>query len=121
MCADGHKKRLFMRRYASALGRLSEWTVSGICAIIPSMHYRMAVAASGFSGRSNGEYVMYALVKLVRRFTSDRQAVTAVEYGLIAAIMAAVILGVLATLNTGLGGAMTHVGNTLTSTTAPAP
>src|SRR5664279_4753383 len=80
MCADGHKKRLFMRRYASALGRLSEWTVSGICAIIPSMHYRMAVAASGFSGRSNGEYVMYALVKLVRRFTSDRQAVTAVEY-----------------------------------------
>ncbi len=61
---------------------------------------------------------MFECVKRVRAFWSDRSGVTAVEYGLIAAIMAAVIVGVMATLS---GGLTTSFGSINTTLTTPTP
>nr|WP_294505510.1 Flp family type IVb pilin [uncultured Rhodopila sp.] len=61
---------------------------------------------------------MFKSVKRIRAFWSDRSGVTAVEYGLIAAIMAAVIVGVMATLSGGLTTSFGSISGTLSS---PAP
>nr|WP_294576826.1 Flp family type IVb pilin [uncultured Rhodopila sp.] len=62
---------------------------------------------------------MFKSVKRIRAFWSDRSGVTAVEYGLIAAVMAGVIVAILATLNTSLNSTMTNIGTTLTTNSAP--
>lgn len=46
---------------------------------------------------------------------SDKRAVTAIEYGLIAALMAAVIVTVMATVSGGLTNAFTSIANHLNS------
>lgn len=52
---------------------------------------------------------MLTLFKNLTALAQDRQGVTAVEYGLIAALIAAVIVTVMTTLGTGLTDAFTTI------------
>lgn len=49
----------------------------------------------------------------VRRFISDRHGVTAIEYGLIAALIAVVIVGAVTIVGTDLNAIFTTIGNDL--------
>ena len=51
--------------------------------------------------------------KLVLCFLKDNSGVTALEYGLIASLIAVVIVGAVTTLGTKLNGTFTTVGNAL--------
>jgi pilus assembly protein Flp/PilA len=46
-------------------------------------------------------------------FWSDRRGVTAIEYGLIAALMSAVLVTIFASLNTNLAAAFNAIGDSL--------
>ncbi len=59
---------------------------------------------------------MKTLAKLTQRFRHDSRGVTALEYGLIAAVMGALIVTAVSVLGTDLGTAFTDIGNLLTST-----
>ncbi|HEX7910163.1 MAG TPA: Flp family type IVb pilin [Paraburkholderia sp.] len=48
-----------------------------------------------------------------RRFISDRRGVTAIEYGLIAALIAVVIVGAVTIVGTDLNAIFTTIGNDL--------
>lgn len=50
---------------------------------------------------------------LFSRFSADRRAVTAMEYGLIAALVAVVIIGGLTTLGSKLTGLFTQISSSL--------
>jgi pilus assembly protein Flp/PilA len=50
---------------------------------------------------------------LVSRFVSDESGVTAIEYGLIAALIAVVIIGAVSTLGTKLSGTFASVAASL--------
>ncbi len=50
----------------------------------------------------------------------DRKGVTALEYGLIAALISVVIIGAFGLLGGGLTTAFTNIANTLSGTTPPA-
>ena len=50
---------------------------------------------------------------LVSRFVSNESGVTAIEYGLIAALIAVVIIGAVSSLGTGLKNTFTSVANSL--------
>jgi len=52
---------------------------------------------------------------LMLRLMPDRRGVTALEYGLIAAVMGALIVTAVTTLGTNLGTAFTSIGGVLTS------
>lgn len=58
-------------------------------------------------------------MNLFSRFMNDESGATAIEYGLIAAIVAVGIITSLGTLKTALVGTFTSIGTTLT-TNAPA-
>jgi pilus assembly protein Flp/PilA len=49
----------------------------------------------------------------VRNFLSDESGVTAIEYALIAALIAVVIIGAVTTVGTNITNVFTEVGNTL--------
>ncbi|MFH0299088.1 Flp family type IVb pilin [Bradyrhizobium sp. 31Argb] len=51
---------------------------------------------------------------LVSRFTKDESGATAIEYGLIAALIAVVIIGVLTTIGTNLNARLQQVSDGLT-------
>ncbi|MCF1504895.1 Flp family type IVb pilin [Afifella sp. H1R] len=51
--------------------------------------------------------------KLVNRFVKDESGATAIEYGLIAALISVVIIAVMSTLGTGLKGAFSSIASTL--------
>ena len=53
--------------------------------------------------------------KFVTRFLKDESGATAIEYGLIAALIAAVIIGALTTIGTNLNGTFTTIGNKVSS------
>ena len=53
--------------------------------------------------------------KFVTRFLKDESGATAIEYGLIAALIAAVIIGALTTIGTNLNGTFTTIGNKVAS------
>lgn len=55
---------------------------------------------------------------IFKRFTADESGATAIEYGLIAALIAVVIIGVLGTIGTQLNSRLTQVGTALTTTTS---
>jgi pilus assembly protein Flp/PilA len=59
---------------------------------------------------------MKALAKLAQRLQHDNRGVTALEYGLIAAVMGALIVTAFSTLGTDLGTAFTGISDLLTST-----
>ena len=65
---------------------------------------RCQTPASG--GERTTEYLMR---NLFRRFTDDQSAVTAIEYGLIAALIAVVIIGAVKALGTQLTTTFTSV------------
>jgi len=51
--------------------------------------------------------------KLFSRFVADTSGVTAIEYGLIAALIAVVIIGAVSTVGTSLSGTFGSVSNSL--------
>jgi pilus assembly protein Flp/PilA len=56
---------------------------------------------------------------LLYRFVQDEEGVTAIEYGLIAALIAVVIIGAVTTVGTSLQGTFTAISDKLTAATAP--
>ncbi|MGO4158000.1 Flp family type IVb pilin [Cupriavidus sp. YAF13] len=58
---------------------------------------------------------MNALINNIKRFANDEDGVTAIEYGLIAALIAVVIIGAVATVGTQLKSTFTTIGTALTS------
>jgi len=59
------------------------------------------------------EHIMNALIGAVRQFVRDEEGITAIEYGLIAALMAAALGTLFATLNGGLTSAFASIVNQL--------
>lgn len=51
--------------------------------------------------------------KLFSRFAADTSGVTAIEYGLIAALIAVVIIGAVSVVGTSLSGTFSSVANSL--------
>ena len=58
---------------------------------------------------------MIEFIKTWLELKVDRRAVTALEYGLIAALIAVVIIGAVTTLGTNLKATFTTVGNAITA------
>lgn len=56
---------------------------------------------------------MNTILTVYTRFMSDRRAVTALEYGMIAALIAAVIVGAVTTVGTKLSTTFTNIGTSL--------
>ncbi len=56
---------------------------------------------------------MRALITAVLSFRTDRKGVTALEYGLIASLIAAVIITALTNLGTGLTATLGRIANSL--------
>ncbi|KVG51732.1 pilus assembly protein PilA [Burkholderia ubonensis] len=56
---------------------------------------------------------MSKLVQQVKKFVRDEDGVTAIEYGLIAALIAVVIIGAVKTVGTNLNTVFTTIGNEL--------
>ncbi|MRV71062.1 Flp family type IVb pilin [Duganella sp. FT92W] len=57
---------------------------------------------------------MHSLVAAVRNFTGDEEGITAIEYGLIAALIVVAISTALTTLGTTLSGKFDTIRTTLT-------
>jgi pilus assembly protein Flp/PilA len=57
---------------------------------------------------------------LITRFQNDESGATAIEYGLIAALVSVVIIAALGTLAGGLTDIFTYIGETLTGLVPPA-
>lgn len=53
------------------------------------------------------------MTNLFKRFASDESGATAIEYGLIASLIAVAIIAALQTLSTKISGTFTKVGNSL--------
>jgi len=62
-------------------------------------------------GRTNKEQIM----NLFKKFAADESGATAIEYGLIAALVAVVIIGGLALISPALEGTFCEIGNSLTA------
>ena len=58
---------------------------------------------------------MIEYIKAWLELKADRRAVTALEYGLIAALIAVVIIGAVTTLGTNISAAFTKVGTAITA------
>ena len=56
------------------------------------------------------------MLRLINRFRGDRRGVTALEYGLIAAVMGALIVTAVTTLGGSLETAFASIGTELTTT-----
>ena len=62
---------------------------------------------------------MFGLMKKVRQLMNgDRRGVTALEYGLIAAVIGGVVITGASTVGNGLGNTFTQIGTPLTTATA---
>jgi pilus assembly protein Flp/PilA len=71
-------------------------------------------AASKIGAGWTGVNQLEATMKnLFSRFVSDESGVTAIEYGLIAALIAVVIIAAVKTVGTSLSGTFTSVANSL--------
>lgn len=57
------------------------------------------------------------MIRKFSRFYRDESGVTAIEYGLIAALIAVVIIGAVTTVGTDLKGVFGTVGNSLSTAT----
>lgn len=58
------------------------------------------------------------MTKFIARFVKDESGVTAMEYGMIAALIAVVILTALGTIGTELNTTFTKIGTSLTNANA---
>lgn len=54
-------------------------------------------------------------MNIARHFIHDESAATAIEYGLIAALIAVVIIGALSTIGSNLNASFTRIGTSLTA------
>ena len=59
------------------------------------------------------------MINMIKNFVKDESGATAIEYGLIAALVAVAIIGALTVLGTELSNIFTYVANTLASVSAP--
>lgn len=55
------------------------------------------------------------MTQFFNRFAKDESGATAIEYGLIAALIAVVIIGALSTIGTNLNSSFTRIGTSLAS------
>jgi pilus assembly protein Flp/PilA len=55
------------------------------------------------------------LTRLIQKFVRDEEGVTAIEYGLIAALIAVVIIAAVTIVGTQLNAVFTTIGNALTT------
>jgi len=62
---------------------------------------------------------MKAFFSAIKKFSKDEDGITAIEYGLIAAVMATAIATAFALLSTGLHDLFTSIGERLTLPAAP--
>ncbi|CAM2195588.1 Flp family type IVb pilin [Paraburkholderia sp. A1RI_3L] len=60
---------------------------------------------------------MSKIINLVKQIVRDEDGVTAIEYGLIAALIAVVIMGAVSTVGTDLQKVFTSIGTDLTAAT----
>ncbi|GAB6850872.1 MULTISPECIES: Flp family type IVb pilin [Paraburkholderia] len=60
---------------------------------------------------------MSKIINLVKQIVRDEEGVTAIEYGLIAALIAVVIMGAVSTVGTDLKNVFTSIGTDLTAAT----
>jgi pilus assembly protein Flp/PilA len=58
---------------------------------------------------------MKSLITAARQFALDEEGVTAIEYGLIAAVIAGVVITAFTTLGTTLSTAFTRIGTKITN------
>lgn len=66
---------------------------------------------TGFS--TEGTLHVNMILSVYTHFMSDKRAVTALEYGMIAALIAAVIVGAVTTVGTKLNNTFTTIGNSI--------
>lgn len=59
------------------------------------------------------------IVQLIQKFVHDEEGVTAIEYGLIAALIAVVIIGAVSIVGTKLNAVFTTVGTCLSTGVCP--
>ena len=69
---------------------------------------------------------MNALIDAARKFAQDEEGITAIEYGLLAAVIAGVVVGAFSSLGTTLTGVFTNIGTKINTAlgitpTPPAP
>lgn len=64
---------------------------------------------------------MHNLMQNVQRFMRDEEGVTAIEYGLLAALIAVVIIGAVTSVGDNLTDTFTAVGDALVPTPPAAP
>lgn len=62
---------------------------------------------------------MHTFLSAVKRFATDEEGVTAIEYGLIAALIAVAVAAGFGTLSTGLTTLLGDIADKLTLTPAP--
>lgn len=60
---------------------------------------------------------MSKIINLAKQIVRDEDGVTAIEYGLIAALIAVVIMGAVSTVGTDLKNVFTSIGTDLTAAT----
>lgn len=60
---------------------------------------------------------MSKIINLVKQIVRDEDGVTAIEYGLIAALIAVVIMGAVSTVGSDLKNVFTSIGTDLTAAT----
>ncbi|MCA3596080.1 MAG: Flp family type IVb pilin [Methylobacterium sp.] len=60
-------------------------------------------------------------MSIFNRFVKDEAGATAIEYSLIAALMAAAVIAALSSFSGSLQTAFTNIGTTLTTKTSPTP
>jgi len=58
---------------------------------------------------------MRSVCNLLQRLARDESGATAIEYGLIAALIAAVVIGALTAIGTNLNGTFTTIGSNVAS------
>jgi pilus assembly protein Flp/PilA len=71
------------------------------------------LAAPGCSPFHQLEFIMKTLISAVRSFVADEDGVTALEYGMLAALIAAVIVGSVTTIGTKLGAMFDTIKNAI--------
>lgn len=79
------------------------------------MDFQVAIIARlGFVRRTK-------MSKLIRKLRRSEDGVTAIEYGLIAALVAVVLITALTTLGTSLSAGFNKIANSVDSAVSPAP
>ncbi len=77
--------------------------------------------ASGCNGRAISKEFLMKYVGYLKRFVRDEDGVTAIEYGLIAALIAVVIIGAVEAVGGGVSGVFNEVSSALTDALPAAP